>query len=349
MGEHLRFDPEEGFAPPSLGIGPNDAKLRATLPRAKWNAIADDVRVEFNRRLKKEGLPAGRWKTGGNPLARLLGKELTLLAWAIEDADPTLVPAAVRKLARSRAGGAVVAVHDDRRRDGACVARPGPGLAQGGALRAHREPGRCHGRPSRGPLRHLPADGAGGASRAHAHPSSSDRRPARRRRRREGRPLSIGVSGDAGSPAVASNERRAPGAGASFIETQFPVSRLSKESYKERKANYSQTLTGLGKWWGRKPLVMVRAVILGLLMPASSDPRKDREVFLALLTMDDDGLRRRKRRTIPLKELWRHLLADERSEWFGAGADPDRPRLKKSRYPGPGAVAAPRVRPHDLR
>ena len=32
-----------------------------------------------------------------------------------------------------------------------------------------------------------------------------------------------------------------------FIETQFPVSRLSKESYKERKANYSQTLTGLGK------------------------------------------------------------------------------------------------------
>ncbi|MGI9047324.1 MAG: DUF1156 domain-containing protein [Burkholderiales bacterium] len=49
-----------------------------------------------------------------------------------------------------------------------------------------------------------------------------------------------------------------------FIETQFPVSKLSKESYKERKANYSQTLTGLGKWWGRKPLVLVRATILGL-------------------------------------------------------------------------------------
>jgi putative DNA methylase len=30
----------------------------------------------------------------------------------------------------------------------------------------------------------------------------------------------------------------------SFIESQFPVSRLSKESYKERKSNYSQTLTG---------------------------------------------------------------------------------------------------------
>ena len=78
------------------GSVPAAAKLRAVLPRVKWNAIADEVRVEFNRRLKKEGLPAGRWKTGGNPLARLLGKELTLLAWAVEDADPTLVPAAVR-------------------------------------------------------------------------------------------------------------------------------------------------------------------------------------------------------------------------------------------------------------
>ena len=39
----------------------------------------------------------------------------------------------------------------------------------------------------------------------------------------------------------------------SFIEVQFPVSKVSKESYKERKANLGQTLTGLGKWWGRKP------------------------------------------------------------------------------------------------
>ena len=115
----------------------------------------------------------------------------------------------------------------------------------------------------------------------------------------------------------------------SFIETQFPVSRLSKESYKERKANYSQTLTGLGKWWGRKPLVMVRAVILGLLMPASEDPRKDREVFLALLTMDDDGLWRRKRRNIPLKEVYRRLSPRERVDWFAPNTVPGRPRLMK--------------------
>ena len=74
-----------------------------------------------------------------------------------------------------------------------------------------------------------------------------------------------------------------------FIETQFPIARLSAESYKERKAGASQTLTGLGKWWGRKPLILARASILGMLMPASDNPKKDREIFLKILTMDDDG------------------------------------------------------------
>lgn len=75
----------------------------------------------------------------------------------------------------------------------------------------------------------------------------------------------------------------------SFIETQFPIARLSAESYKERKANNGQTLTRLGKWWGRKPLILVRAAILGMLMPAAGNPKKDREIFLKILTMDDDG------------------------------------------------------------
>jgi len=74
-----------------------------------------------------------------------------------------------------------------------------------------------------------------------------------------------------------------------FIETQFPIARLSAESYKERKAVSGQTLTGLGKWWGRKPLVLVRAAIVGMLMPASEDPKRDRDVFLKILTMDDEG------------------------------------------------------------
>lgn len=114
-----------------------------------------------------------------------------------------------------------------------------------------------------------------------------------------------------------------------FIETQFPVSRLSKESYRERKANKRQTLTGLGKWWGRKPLVMVRATILGLLLPASKDRRKDRDVFLALLTMDDDGLRRRRERSIPLREVWARLSHEEHAVWFAPDTPPERPKLRK--------------------
>jgi adenine-specific DNA methylase len=110
-----------------------------------------------------------------------------------------------------------------------------------------------------------------------------------------------------------------------FIETQFPVSRLSKESYKERKANYSQTLTGLGKWWGRKPLIMVRAAILGLLLPATRDPKKDRDIFLKILTMDEDGLWRRKTKAIPLKEVFERLTPAERQQWFVADASTPSP------------------------
>lgn len=93
-----------------------------------------------------------------------------------------------------------------------------------------------------------------------------------------------------------------------FIETQFPVAKISMESYKERKAVSGQTLTGLGKWWGRKPLILVRAALLGLLIPASEDPEKDREIYLKLLTMDHDGLQRRKSKTIPQSRLKEELV-----------------------------------------
>jgi putative DNA methylase len=114
----------------------------------------------------------------------------------------------------------------------------------------------------------------------------------------------------------------------SFIETQFPVSKLSKESYKERKANLGQTLTGLGKWWGRKPLVMVRAALLGLLLPATADPHRDREIFLRLMTMDEEGLWQRKDKNIPLKELFARLSDKERERWFTRDSAPDKPRFK---------------------
>lgn len=96
IAEHLTYDPEAGPELPTLSTGSHDSKLRVRLSRSKWNAVANDVRIHFNRRLKQQGLPAGRWKTGDNALMRLLGKELTLLAWAVEDADPALTPIAIR-------------------------------------------------------------------------------------------------------------------------------------------------------------------------------------------------------------------------------------------------------------
>ncbi len=102
-----------------------------------------------------------------------------------------------------------------------------------------------------------------------------------------------------------------------FIETQFPIARLSLESYKERRANNSQTLTGLGKWWGRKPLILVRASILGMLMSASDNPKKDREIFLKILTMDDDSTWQRCKGEIPVASLREAAPPEIQEEYFG--------------------------------
>jgi len=118
----------------------------------------------------------------------------------------------------------------------------------------------------------------------------------------------------------------------SFIEKQFPVSKVSKESYKERKAGASQTLTGLGKWWGRKPLIMVRAAILGCLMPCSDNPKADMDIFLKILSMDNDGLLDRKKKTIPNKKLYEIAKSNKYfrqflSVWFDA--DGEKVKIRK--------------------
>jgi len=107
----------------------------------------------------------------------------------------------------------------------------------------------------------------------------------------------------------------------SFIEKQFPVSKVSKESYKERMSGTGQALTGFGKWWGRKPLVLVRAALLGALMPSSENPKRDLEIFLKILNMDSIGLRKRKNRTLSAKELYEYCLNNKKlksniNEWF---------------------------------
>ena len=79
-----------------------------------------------------------------------------------------------------------------------------------------------------------------------------------------------------------------------LIESVFPAQKVSFESQKERKAVHSQTLTTLGSYWkGRKPLILVRAIVLGSLLPQTNDREKDLEIFEKLMAFDEEGLARR--------------------------------------------------------
>lgn len=69
---------------------------RAVVTRPHWAKIAEGVTRIFNERLKANKLSASRWKAGDNKLERLLGKELCVLAWAIERVESDLVPVALR-------------------------------------------------------------------------------------------------------------------------------------------------------------------------------------------------------------------------------------------------------------
>ncbi len=96
VSEHFTWEETDEARELSFALGREDSKIKVYLDRVKWDAIADALRVEFNGRLKKNGLKAGQWKEGQTPVSRLFGKELVLLAWAVEDADPALIPAAVK-------------------------------------------------------------------------------------------------------------------------------------------------------------------------------------------------------------------------------------------------------------
>lgn len=94
ISEHFSWDATRGSGEVSYGSR-LDGQIRVMLPRLKWDEIADPVRAHFNIRLRRMQLKTGGWKAGPNLLRRELGKELVLLAWAIEDADPALIPAAL--------------------------------------------------------------------------------------------------------------------------------------------------------------------------------------------------------------------------------------------------------------
>jgi len=85
-----------------------------------------------------------------------------------------------------------------------------------------------------------------------------------------------------------------------LIESVFPAQKVSFEAQRERKAGAGQTLTALGSYWkGRKPLILVRAILLGSLLPQTDDPEKDLEIFERLMAFDNGGLARREPKLRP--------------------------------------------------
>jgi hypothetical protein len=89
-----------GFRGQDAGIPREEA--RVVLSRPAWSAIADSARREFNERLKSAKMLTGRWHTGSNLVDRLLGKELCVLAWAVETASPDSIPIICSKWAALR-------------------------------------------------------------------------------------------------------------------------------------------------------------------------------------------------------------------------------------------------------
>jgi putative DNA methylase len=116
-----------------------------------------------------------------------------------------------------------------------------------------------------------------------------------------------------------------------LLEVQFPIGPLSLESYKERNAKGSKALSSIGKWWGGKPLVLTRAIILAAVFPAADDPERwpdDLEIFLKCMCLDNAGMWKRKKAPLPAnlcqpmateKEL--EALFEEDGRWKRRGLD----------------------------
>jgi putative DNA methylase len=102
-----------------------------------------------------------------------------------------------------------------------------------------------------------------------------------------------------------------------LIERLLPVQKLSAEVFKERKAGAGQTLVPLGAYWkGRKPLILNKACILGCLLPATDNPKRDLEIFEKLMAMDDESFVARWPRRAKPREILATLTIARIADYF---------------------------------
>jgi len=102
-----------------------------------------------------------------------------------------------------------------------------------------------------------------------------------------------------------------------LIERLLPVQKLSAEAYKEQMSNQGKTLTALGSYWkGRKPLILNKACILGCLLPATDNPKRDLEIFEKLMAMDDESFVARWPRRAKPREILATLSIARIADYF---------------------------------
>lgn len=117
-----------------------------------------------------------------------------------------------------------------------------------------------------------------------------------------------------------------------LIETVFPAQKVSYEAQRERKAGAGQTLTALGSYWkGRKPLILVRSIILGSLLPPSNDRKIDLDIFEKLMALDEESLAKRAYAQNALKPNDLAAMIHLRDPWdyFVHGVEEDDERFEE--------------------
>ncbi|MBQ6482231.1 MAG: DUF3780 domain-containing protein [Anaerolineaceae bacterium] len=70
--------------------------LRLMISKARWNAVSKDLGTELNNRLKTDGKPVGKFGKEGTIVEKMLGKEMMVLLWGIENVETRQFQTALR-------------------------------------------------------------------------------------------------------------------------------------------------------------------------------------------------------------------------------------------------------------
>lgn len=98
LSEHRNVDISQLDSTTGTIESDSDPAVRVVIDRARWLALAPAFWEEANRRLRANGLPTCKFQKNPSkpvPVHPSLGKELCVLCWAVEDAQPDLIPNAL--------------------------------------------------------------------------------------------------------------------------------------------------------------------------------------------------------------------------------------------------------------